>query len=99
MPISSFGAGLQKIISCLPGTYGTALVRNHAMRGALAEMQNSGVPAQIIESIRDSVDCNLYFFGKSVSIAAMYAVLAAAILVILSAYILLNAMCGKCRNG
>ena len=40
MPISSFGEGLQKIISFLPGTYGTSLIRNHTMQGALAEMQN-----------------------------------------------------------
>ena len=29
MPISAFGEGLQKIISFLPGTYGTSLIRNH----------------------------------------------------------------------
>ena len=40
MPISSFGKGLQKIISFLPGTYGTSLIRNHTMQGALAEIQN-----------------------------------------------------------
>ena len=39
MPISSFGKGLQKIISFLPGTYGTSLIRNHTMQGALAEIQ------------------------------------------------------------
>ncbi|MBQ4053711.1 MAG: ABC transporter permease, partial [Clostridia bacterium] len=30
MPISSFSNGLQKVISFLPGTYGTSLFRNHA---------------------------------------------------------------------
>ncbi|MBQ4054303.1 MAG: ABC transporter permease, partial [Clostridia bacterium] len=39
MPISSFGNGLQKVISFLPGTYGTSLMRNHAMGGALRNMQ------------------------------------------------------------
>ncbi|MBR4798727.1 MAG: ABC transporter permease, partial [Clostridia bacterium] len=29
MPIASFGAGLQKVLSFLPGTYGTALIKNH----------------------------------------------------------------------
>lgn len=90
MPISSFSDGLQKVISCLPGTYGTALVRNHAMRGALSEMQHSGVPATVIEEIKNSVDCNINFFGKSVRVFAMYAVLVASIVVFLSIYILLN---------
>ena len=49
MPISSFGEGLQKIISFLPGTYGTSLIRNHTMQGALAEMQNQGIPTEVIE--------------------------------------------------
>ncbi len=34
MPVSSFSSGLQKVISFLPGTYGTGLVRNHALNGA-----------------------------------------------------------------
>lgn len=90
MPISSFGNGLQKVISCLPGTYGTALVRCHAMGGVLTEMQNNGVSAVVIEEIKESVDCNIYFFGKSVSITAMYLVLIASIAILLTVYILLN---------
>lgn len=95
MPISSFGEGLQRVISCLPGTYGTSLVRNHAMRGALDEMQRSGVPADVVELVKDSLDCNLYFFGQEVSIPGMYAVLIAAIAVILGAYVLLNVTSGR----
>ena len=34
MPISNFGEGLQKALSYLPGTYGTALLKNHMLRGA-----------------------------------------------------------------
>ena len=33
MPLSNFSGGLQKVISFLPGTYGTSLLRNHAVRG------------------------------------------------------------------
>lgn len=72
MPISSFGEGLQKIISFLPGTYGTSLIRNHTMQGALAEMQNQGIPTEVIEKLKDSLDCNLYFFGSQVNIGTMY---------------------------
>lgn len=90
MPISSFGEGLQKIISFLPGTYGTSLIRNHTMQGALAEMQNQGIPAEVIEKLKDSLDCNLYFFGSQVNIGAMYMILGITILVLIGVYILLN---------
>ncbi len=90
MPISSFSEGLQKVISFLPGTYGTALMRNHAMGGALAEMQNHGIPAEVIVSVKDAMDCNLYFFGKSVSIPVMYAILGTTVALLVAVYILLN---------
>ena len=90
MPISSFGKGLQKIISFLPGTYGTSLIRNHTMQGALAEIQNQGIPIVVIEKLKDSLDCNLYFFGSQVKIGTMYMILGITILVLIGIYILLN---------
>lgn len=99
MPISSFGEGLQKVISCLPGTYGTSLIRNHTMRGALGELQSSNVPSEMVESIKDMLDCNLYFFGSSVSIPVMYAVLIVSTLVLLTVYVLLNIFAGKRLNS
>ena len=69
--MSSFGAGLQKVLSFLPGTYGTSLIRNHAMQGSFTEMEHLGFPAEVISAIRDSVDCNLYFFGDKVGITTM----------------------------
>ena len=95
MPLSQFGAGLQKVLSFLPGTYGTSLLRNHALRGVFAEMGDIGFPREIIDGIKDSVDCNLYFFGKNVSLTAMYVILAGSTAVLISVYILLNALCKK----
>ena len=92
MPISSFGTGLQKVLSFLPGTYGTSLIRNHAMSGALDEMQNQGVPAQVVASIRDSMDCNIYFFEEKVEIPAMYGILAITVALLVGIYILLNSL-------
>ena len=92
MPISSFGEGLQKALSFLPGTYGTALVRTHSMQGALAEMENQGVPAEVINNIKDSLDCNLYFFEKQVDIPAMYCILGGTVFVLVAVYIAMNAM-------
>lgn len=91
MPISQFSEGLQKALLFLPGTYGTSLVRNHAMRGALAEMSASGLPDEVVEAIRDSIDCNLYFFGTKVNITAMYAVLVGTVAVLIAVYIIMNA--------
>ncbi len=92
MPISSFSEGLQKVISLLPGTYGTALVRTHAMQGALGQMQLRGVPAEVVESLKDVFDCNLYFFGKQVSTSFMYLILGGTVTVLTTVYILMNAL-------
>ena len=92
MPISNFSSVLQKVLSFLPGTYGTSLLRNHALAGAYREMARVGFPAEVIEAIRDSIDCNLYFFGRSVSIGGMYAVLVGATLLLVGLYVLLNAV-------
>lgn len=92
MPISQFGGGLQKVLSFLPGSYGTSLIRNHAMRGVFNEMVLQHFPSQVIEGIKDSIDCNLYFFGDRVSIGAMYAILAGAVAVLLILYVIINAL-------
>ena len=90
MPISSFAEGLQKVISFLPGTYGTSLVRNHAMQGALAEIEAEGLPAEALGALKDALDCNLYFFEKAVEIPVMYAILGGTTALLLAVYILLN---------
>ena len=90
MPTSQFSDGLQTVISFLPGTYGTSLLRNHAMRGALSELEEQGVPAEAVDGMRDVMDCNLYFFEQKVSMGAMVAVLILAVAVLLGLYILLN---------
>lgn len=90
MPVSNFSPVLQKILSFLPGTYGTVLLRNHAMRGAFRQMTKDGIPQEVIEKICDSVDCNLYFFGQKVSVSAMYMVLCASILLFIGIYIAVN---------
>ena len=90
MPISSFGGGLQKALSFLPGTYGTALLRNHMMRGVFAEMNAQGFPAAAIDAIRDGMDCNLRFFGAAVSQSAMYGVLCGSVLALIGIYVAIN---------
>lgn len=98
MPLSSFSEGLRTVTSFLPGTYGTSLMRNHAMQGALTELQEQGVPAEVIKQIKDALDCNLYFFNHSVSQVGSYLVLCATIIVCLSAYVLLHVFRGNSRK-
>ena len=95
MPISQFSEGLQKVISFLPGTYGTSLLRNHVLRGVFAEMGAQGFPEQVVEAIRDSVDCNLYFLGGKVKLYAMYLVLFASIVFLVGLYVLINVLSGR----
>ncbi len=96
MPIATFSKGLQRVIMFLPGSYGTALIRNHSLRGALAELQNNGAPAEVINGIKDSLDCNVYFFENRVSVSTMYIILATAVAVLLGAFIIVNA-CKKTK--
>lgn len=95
MPLSQFGAGVRNTVMFLPGTYGTSLVRNHMMRGVFAEMTAQGFPAEVVEGIKDSVDCNLYFFKNGVSTGAMYAVLLTSIAVLVGIYVAINLIWGK----
>ena len=98
MPISQFSAGLQKVISFLPGTYGTSLLRNHALRGVFEEMGAQGFPSEVVEAIKDSVDCNLYFFGEKVGLGNMYVVLIASIAIAIGLYVGMNVLLGKKRR-
>lgn len=95
MPISGFSDGLQKTLGFLPGTYGTSLFRNHALNGVLSEMHRSGVSETAITALRDSVDCNIYFFGSRVSTGAMYAVVAVTVLLLVGAFIIINVVKNK----
>ena len=99
MPISSFSEGLQKVISFLPGSYGTSLLRNHALRGVFQEMATQGFPAEVVEAIRDSVDCNLYFFDHRVELGGMYTVLIASIVVLIGLFIVMTLLSQRKRRG
>ena len=92
MPISQFGDGLQKVLSFLPGTYGTSLLRNHALNGVFGEMSEAGFPDEVIDGIKDSVDCNLYFFDDKVATGTMYIILAASVTVLIGIYIMINVL-------
>lgn len=87
MPISQFGSGLQAVLSFLPGTYGTALLKNHALRGVFAEMETLHVPQAAIDGIKASVDCSFEWMGHMVSLGAMFAVMTVSVVLLVGAYI------------
>ena len=90
VPLSSVDEGLRNVLSFLPGTYGTSLARNHCMRGALSEIENQGLSSDFVEALKDSLDCNMYFFSEKVSIPVMYLILGGSVAVLVLVYVLMN---------
>lgn len=86
MPISNFGVGLQRVISFLPGTYATSLLRNHAMRSSFDSMNEIGIPDALVDEIKKSLDCELYFFDRQVPLYAMYIILVSSVALITAMY-------------
>lgn len=89
MPISNFSSGLQKVLSYLPGTYGTSLVKNHMLNGVYKEMADIGMPSEAVTVIRNTLDCNPVFRGHVVGVSQMYLIMAGSILVFGAAYLLI----------
>ena len=90
MPISQFTAGIRGIISVLPGTFGTSLLKNHLLSGSLAKMADSGVPGEAIDGIRSAFDLKLEAFGGNIEQTTMYLVLVIAIVVLSVVFVVLS---------
>ena len=95
MAISNFPDGLQKVLLFLPGTYGTSLLRTHALSGALAEMSAQGVPVGFIDALKKAFDYDLSFFDIRVSLGAKYAVLGISTALLIGVYVLLNTLTNR----
>ncbi len=89
MPISQFSEPVRNIVSFVPGTYATALFRNHYMNPVLDELR-ADLPEELIRGLRDGFDANLYFFEHPVKIWQMYLIVGGASALLLIAYILLH---------
>lgn len=100
MPIHSFGDGLQKVLSFLPGTYGTSLMRNHALNGTFNELADvitkSGASKAdvdaIMNGIKEGIDCKLSFFGAEVSVPAMAVIVLCSTAVLIGVFVLINVL-------
>lgn len=91
MPISTFSEGLRTTLCFFPGTHGTSLMRNHAMNGVFEELNSLGAPTELIDGLRDMLDCNLYVFDTKISQGAMYATIIGSILVLIAIFVLISA--------
>ena len=92
MPISNFGSGLQKVLSYLPGTYGTSLLKNHMLNGVYREMKDSGFPEEAITVIRNTLDYNPVFHGHVVTVNQMIVIMVASVLVFGGIYLFMTAL-------
>lgn len=90
MPISQFSEGLRNTLAFLPGTYATSLLRNHALQGVFAEMKADGYPTEIIDILKDIIDCNVYFFDNKVELSTMYVILGGSVVVLVGIYVVMN---------
>lgn len=90
MPMSNFPEGMQKVLSYLPGTYGTSLLRTHWTRAAFDEMAAAGIPDAAIDAMKSGIDCAITFSGSVVGEGAMYAIVAGSVIVISAIYILIT---------
>ncbi len=98
MPISNFGSGLQKVLSFLPGTYGTSLLKNHLMRGNFAAMTEAGFPGEVVEGIKKSIDCSPDFFGHTVTVPEMLGIMAVSVAALICIYVLIYFIAEKRRG-
>lgn len=89
MPISQFSPFLQKVLGFLPGTYGTALLRTHAMSGPLKQLKKLGLSSDVISVMKKDFDCDIFFFENRVGAGYYYLILSVTVILLLGAYVLI----------
>ena len=90
MPIATFGSTLQKVLSYLPSTYATSLIKNHMLHGIYGEMEQNSFPDEMIKSIKGTLDGNPVFHGNVVSVNRMVMLMAGSIVVFGAIYFLIQ---------
>lgn len=88
MPISSLAKGIADALMFLPGTYGTSLLHEHFMGGAIDEICKD-MPAGVADELRKGFDCTLSFFGNDVPEWTSFLVIGLTVFLLVCAYILL----------
>lgn len=96
MPIAQFGSAIQNIVSVLPGTYGTSLVKNHTLNGVINEM-GKNLTNEVVNEIKVGMDCTPKLFGHVVNIPTMYIILIGSTILLITAYLLVNLLRKKTK--
>ena len=95
MPIRQFGKGLQHVLSFLPGTYGTSLIKEHMVQGSLKEIEKIGASKELVDGISESIDARYYFFDTLVTEGPKYIVMIVSVLIFISIFVVLNILQNK----
>ncbi|MDE5897395.1 MAG: ABC transporter permease [Clostridia bacterium] len=90
MPIASLANVIGNALMFLPGTYGTALLHEHFMGGAIDEI-GSRFSAESAQAMRDGFDCTLDFFGTAVPEWVCFLLISVTVAVLVGIYVLLCA--------
>ena len=88
MPISSISKGIANALMFLPGTYGTSLLHEHFMGGAIDKLGGM-FGAEYAKGARKGFDCILEFFGTDVSEWVCFLVIGITVAVLVAAYVLI----------
>lgn len=81
MPISSFGSSLQKVLSFIPTTYTSSLIKSHMLRGVFEEMKANGIPKDIVYEIGTALDCHPTFLSYTIDVKGMYIIIIGTIMI------------------
>ncbi|BAR06809.1 ABC-type uncharacterized transport system, permease component [Scardovia inopinata] len=90
MPMSLFPSGLRTVLTYLPNTYGTALLRTHIMGDALQQAGEQKIPGAVLDQIKKSTDYTILFRGHAVSVPAMVLIMMAAVVICLLIFVIQN---------
>ena len=67
------------------------------MGGVLAEIGNY-FPPEVVDGIRTSFDCNMFFFGHKVEVGTMFLILGVTVAVLIGVYVLLHFLKKRAKN-
>ena len=53
------------------------------------------IPVEVIDGLKEAIDCKLYFMDQQVDMLTMYLILGGSVIVLLLVYIMINGIFGK----
>lgn len=97
-PLNQIPEGIKNVFMFLPGTYGTVLIKQHALNGVMKELQNINIPEQVISEIQKSIDYKIDFFSHGVPVWALYLTIILGIVIFLGIYVIFSILKRKKAN-